>query len=31
MGAQRCTGPGTELDVYLSREETERQIRAIYG
>jgi adenosine kinase len=29
MGAQRCTG--TELDVYLSREETERQIRAAYG
>jgi adenosine kinase len=31
MGAQRCTGPGTDLDVYLSREETERQIRATYG
>jgi sugar/nucleoside kinase (ribokinase family) len=31
MGAQRCTGPGTELDVYLSREETERQILATYG
>jgi len=29
MGAQRCTG--TDLDVYLSREETERQIRAAYG
>jgi sugar/nucleoside kinase (ribokinase family) len=29
MGAQRCTG--AELDVYLSREETERQIRAAYG
>jgi sugar/nucleoside kinase (ribokinase family) len=29
MGAQRCTG--TELNVYLSREETERQIRAVYG
>jgi sugar/nucleoside kinase (ribokinase family) len=29
MGAQRCTG--TELNVYLSREETERQIRAAYG
>ena len=29
MGAQRCTG--TELDVYLPREETERQIRAAYG
>ena len=23
--------PGTDLDVYLSREETERQIRATYG
>jgi sugar/nucleoside kinase (ribokinase family) len=31
MGAQRCTGPGTDLDVYLPREETERQIRATYG
>jgi sugar/nucleoside kinase (ribokinase family) len=31
MGAQRCTGAGTDLDVYLSREETERQIRATYG
>ncbi len=31
MGAQRCTGPGTNLNVYLSREETERQIRATYG
>src|SRR6266567_4746535 len=29
MGAQRCTG--TELNVYLSREETERQIVAAYG
>jgi sugar/nucleoside kinase (ribokinase family) len=29
MGAQRCTG--AELDVYLSREETERQILAAYG
>ena len=29
MGAQRCTG--TELNVYLSREETERQIRSAYG
>ena len=29
MGAQRCSG--AELDVYLSREETERQIRAAYG
>jgi adenosine kinase len=29
MGAQRCTG--AELDVYLSREETERQIHAAYG
>jgi hypothetical protein len=29
MGAQRCTG--TELNVYLSREETERQLRAAYG
>jgi pfkB family carbohydrate kinase len=29
MGAQRCTG--TDLNVYLSREETERQIRAEYG
>jgi len=31
MGAQRCTGPGTDLKVYLTRQETERQIRAIYG
>ena len=31
MGAQRCTGPGTDLNVYLPREETERQILAIYG
>jgi adenosine kinase len=29
MGAQRCTG--TDLDLYLPREETERQIRAAYG
>ena len=29
MGAQRVTG--AELDVYLSREETERQILAVYG
>jgi sugar/nucleoside kinase (ribokinase family) len=29
MGAQRCSG--AELDVYLSREETERQILAAYG
>jgi sugar/nucleoside kinase (ribokinase family) len=29
MGAQRCTG--TDLDVYLSRQETERQILAAYG
>ncbi len=29
MGAQRCAGAG--LDVYLSREETERQILAAYG
>jgi hypothetical protein len=29
MGAQRCTG--AELDVYLSREGTERQILANYG
>jgi len=29
MGAQRCTG--AELDVYLSREDTERQIVANYG
>jgi sugar/nucleoside kinase (ribokinase family) len=29
MGAQRCTG--AELDVYLSREGTERQILAAYG
>jgi pfkB family carbohydrate kinase len=31
MGAQRCTGPGTDLNVYLSREETELQILATYG
>jgi len=31
MGAQRCNGPGTDLNVYLSREETDRQIRATYG
>jgi sugar/nucleoside kinase (ribokinase family) len=29
MGAQRCAG--AELDVYLSREETQRQLRAAYG
>ena len=29
MGAQRCAG--SELDIYLSREETERQILAAYG
>jgi adenosine kinase len=29
MGAQRCTG--TDLNVYLSREDTERQILAAYG
>jgi sugar/nucleoside kinase (ribokinase family) len=29
MGAQRCSG--AELDVYLPREETERQILATYG
>jgi hypothetical protein len=29
MGAQRCSG--TDLNVYLSREDTERQIRAAYG
>ena len=29
MGAQRCTG--AELNVYLSREETEQQILARYG
>jgi len=29
MGAQRVTG--TDLNVYLSRKETERQIRAAYG
>ena len=29
MGAQRCTG--TDLNVYLSREGTERQIREAYG
>ena len=29
MGAQRCTG--AELNVYLSREATERQILATYG
>jgi sugar/nucleoside kinase (ribokinase family) len=31
MGAQRCTGPGTDLNVYLSREDTDRQILATYG
>jgi sugar/nucleoside kinase (ribokinase family) len=31
MGAQRCTGPGTDLNVYLPRDETERQILATYG
>ena len=31
MGAQRCTGPGTDLNVYLPREETEQQIFATYG
>ena len=31
MGAQRCTGPGTDLNVYLPREATERQILATYG
>jgi sugar/nucleoside kinase (ribokinase family) len=31
MGAQRCTGPGTDLNVYLSREKTEQQILATYG
>jgi hypothetical protein len=31
MGAQRCTGPGTDLNVYLPREETRRQILATYG
>jgi len=31
MGAQRCTGPGTELNVYLPRQETERQILGTYG
>ena len=31
MGAQRCTGPGTDLNVYLSREETDQQILATYG
>ncbi len=31
MGAQRCTGPGTDLNVYLSREDTQRQILATYG
>jgi sugar/nucleoside kinase (ribokinase family) len=31
MGSQRCTGPGTELNVYLSREDTDRQILATYG
>jgi adenosine kinase len=31
MGAQRCTGPGTDLNVYLSGEETGRQILATYG
>jgi adenosine kinase len=29
MGAQRCTG--AQLNVYLSREETQRQIFAAYG
>jgi hypothetical protein len=29
MGAQRCAG--AELDIYLPREETERQILAAYG
>lgn len=29
MGAQRCTG--TDLNVYLSREDTQRQILAAYG
>jgi adenosine kinase len=29
MGAQRCTG--AELNVYLPRQETERQILAAYG
>lgn len=29
MGAQRCTG--TELNVYLPREQTQRQILAAYG
>jgi adenosine kinase len=29
MGAQRCSG--AELDVYLPRDETERQILATYG
>jgi hypothetical protein len=29
MGAQRCAG--ADLNVYLSREDTERQIRAAYG
>ena len=29
MGAQRCTG--SELDVYLPRRETERQVLAAYG
>ena len=29
MGAQRCSG--TDLNVYLSREETERQILTAYG
>lgn len=29
MGAQRCAG--AELDVYLPREETERQVLAAYG
>jgi sugar/nucleoside kinase (ribokinase family) len=31
MGAQRCTGPGTDLNVYLSRQETDQQILATYG
>jgi adenosine kinase len=31
MGAQRCTAAGTDLNVYLSQEETDRQILATYG
>ena len=31
MGSQRCTGPGTTLNVYLPREETDRQILATFG